>query len=401
MGLHDEREVTMSTRQIAGRFALTMGLGITLGACTDDHALGPDSAAGVERAGAPTVSVLTWNVYVGARLENLLAVEDPMTIPFQVAGVFADVQATSFPERAEVIADRIVSLRPHVVALQEVSLFRIQSPGDFLAGNPIEATDAVLDFLQILHDALAARGANYDVAATSQNFNIELPIYNPATGLDDIRLTDFDVLLVRADVAWSNPQHGHFGAALPIELGGQTLYKQSGWASADIVVKGLPYHVATTHLEAADFADGQVNPELEGLQLLQASELLEIMSAWPDPVILTGDLNSAADGSSTATYGLVRDAGFVDTWNVGPPRGRGYTSNQAPDLRNAASELFHRIDYVLYRDVESQGSSSFHGSVHAELIGEEPGDRTPGGLWPSDHAGVYTELRPAPGLGLR
>jgi len=32
------------------------------------------------------------------------------------------------------------------------------------------------------------------------------------------------------------------------------------------------------------------------------------------------------------------------------------------------------------------------GGVHATVVGDESADRTPSGLWPSDHAGVVASL---------
>jgi hypothetical protein len=32
-------------------------------------------------------------------------------------------------------------------------------------------------------------------------------------------------------------------------------------------------------------------------------------------------------------------------------------------------------------------------TVRADVVGEEAADRTAGGLWPSDHAGLVTTLR--------
>ena len=63
----------------------------------------------------------------------------------------------------------------------------------------------------------------------------------------------------------------------------------------------------------------------------------------------------------------------------------GFTAGQAELLENVPSKLDHRIDYVLYqpRGVEA---------VAAEVLGEELEDRTPTGLWPSDHAGVVATL---------
>lgn len=376
-------------------------VGLALGACDRDSLMGPNGPSfGSDRAGSPALDVMTYNVYVGAQINDLLLVEDPADIPFEAARLFGIVQQTNFPERAQAIADQIERVRPHAIGLQEISLFRIQSPGDFLSGNPIPATTPVLDYLGILMQALADRGLSYSAAVVSQNFDLEVPIVNFNTGgLDDIRLTDFDVILVREGVSWSNPQNANFGAALPIELGGQTLFILRGWASVDITFKDLPYRFVNTHLEPADIAPGVVVPELAALQAAQLAELLGVVDASPHPVVMVGDLNSAADGSTTETYQDVIDAGFVDAWLVGPPRGVGYTSNQAFDLLNATSQLFHRIDFVLYRDEFTRRTGTFQGAVKADVIGEDQADRTPSGLWPSDHAGVRASLTIAPGRG--
>jgi len=374
---------------------------LTASACTDRSPLAPSLEVSGDEA-APSLDVLTWNVYVGARLENLLLVQDPNQIPFEVAAIVGQVVATDFPSRAEAIADQIEATRPDVISLQEVSEFRTQSPGDFLAGNPVAASTPFLDWLQILGDALAARGLSYDVAVRSQNFDIELPMVNFSTGgLDDVRLTDYDVVLVRSGVYWTNAASGNFAAALPIDLGGVQIAKPSGWASVDLDVAGEWYRYVNTHLEAADLAPGVVDPDLAALQAGQLYELSQIMDGSPHPVILTGDLNSAADGSTTTAYEDLLDDGFVDIWRTGQPRGAGYTANQAPDLQNATSQLYHRIDFVLFRNALSGTSGHLTGSARAELLGESPADRTPGGLWPSDHAGVYAELMLAPGAGNR
>jgi hypothetical protein len=371
------------------------------GGCDPEGITAPSAwSPDLERSGDPALDVLTYNVYVGARIEELLQVEDPNQIPFKAAELFAKIQGTRFEERAVAIADQIARRRPHLVGLQEISLFRVQSPGDFLAGNPQAAAIPVLDYVEILTDALAARGLSYTVAAASTNFDIELPIVNFGTGgLDDIRLTDFDVVLVRDDVEWSNPQNANFAAVLPIDLGGATIPKPSGWASVDVVFKRLPYRFVNTHLEPADVAPGVVVPELAALQAAQIDELLAIVDASPLPVIMAGDFNTDDDGSTTPTYQAVRDAGFIDAWLVARPQGEGFTANQAPDLRNPVSQLFHRIDFIFYRDRFTRESGLFQGSVDAERVGAEEGDRTASGLWPSDHAGVAASLRIAPGLG--
>ncbi len=376
-----------------------LALGLVLGGCDRDSVMGPTPPdLTVARAGSPALNVVTYNVFWGARVEDLLLVEDPLEIPVAVAQIWGQVQATNFAERADAIAAKIATAKAHVVGLQEIALYRYQSPADF--AQP--ATDTVLDFLDILIDALDARGLSYTAASMTANFDIELPIIDFGTGsLDEIRLTDFDVVLVRDDVAWSNAAAGNFAAPLPIPLpDGSIIYKPSGWASVDITFKNLAYRFVNTHLEPADVGpNGEVNPDLAFLQSLQLQELLFIVNQSPYPVIMVGDFNSDDDGSTTATYQTVRDEGFVDAWLIGPQRGAGYTSNQAPDLLNATSQLFHRIDFVFYRDKFTKETGQFQGSVKAQVIGGTQGDRTPSGLWPSDHAGVWAALTIAPGLG--
>ena len=63
----------------------------------------------------------------------------------------------------------------------------------------------------------------------------------------------------------------------------------------------------------------------------------------------------------------------------------GFTAGQPELLDDVPSKLDHRIDYVLYQPRGVQ-------AVAAEVLGEELEDRTPTGLWPSDHAGVVGTL---------
>jgi hypothetical protein len=106
---------------------------------------------------APSVTVMTWNVYIGGDVQTAFtSLENPLQLPAEVSAFWADVNASDFPARAQSIAAIIARERPHLIGLQEVSQFLIQSPGDFLAGNPIQAQDIALDFLDELLSALTA-----------------------------------------------------------------------------------------------------------------------------------------------------------------------------------------------------------------------------------------------------
>lgn len=223
----------------------------------------------------------------------------------------------------------------------------------------------------------------------------------------DIRLTDFDVVLARGDVELGASGSRNFATNSVFEFGGASLEVLRGWAWVDATVRGRAFRFVNTHLEPADFAaparqddcpPRSVNALLHQIQLVQAGELLKWVESSPRPMILAGDLNSAADGCTTDTCGRVREADFVDAWQASGARDRGFTASQDLDLLNRVSKLFYRIDFVFYRGAaEALGGLV---AVNARLVGAQPGDRTPSGLWPSDHAGVSVTLRAPPGRGI-
>jgi hypothetical protein len=98
--------------------------------------LGQRDLLKAEEAGPPidsphTFTVLTQNLYQGADLTPLILAPSPQNVELVVSRV---VQ-TSFPERAKWLVDEIEETQPLLIGLQEVSLWRSQTPGDFLTGN--------------------------------------------------------------------------------------------------------------------------------------------------------------------------------------------------------------------------------------------------------------------------
>lgn len=319
------------------------------------------------------VRVMTQNMYVGTDVDKVLAAASPEQIPFLVAEAWATLQATNLAERVSAMADQIARTRPHLIGLQEVSLIRMQSPGDLIVGGSVPAETIVVDFLDSLFAALEARGLEYYLAAIVQNTDVEVPMITPNfTSFDDIRLTDFDAILARGDVATANVHAANFSAALPVAALGLTVLR--GWVSVDATIKGATYRFVNTHLEP-----------YEPVQLLQAAELIGGLASETRPLILVGDFNSDAEAHG-ATYEMLREAGYTDVWRRHHThRHPGFTCCQAPDLRNEQSLLDRRIDGIFVR----------HGSArhtYARRIGHRQQDRTPSGLWPSDHAGLFARL---------
>ena len=218
----------------------------------------------------PAVRVMSRNLYLGADINRVLLAADPTQIPLLVAQTWGVVQQTNFAERASAIADEIEAARPHLVGLQEVSLFRMQDPGDLLIGGQTLPTEVVLDFLDILLDALEARGLSYTAVAISEGIDIELPLARSATEFADIRLTDREVILARSGVLVDDIVEAQFQAAVPITVGGVPTSIPRAYASVQATVAGRDIRFVTTHLET-----GAAEP----IQAFQAAELVGIVAA--------------------------------------------------------------------------------------------------------------------------
>ena len=316
--------------------------------------------------------VVTRNLYLGAELGPIFAAQTPQQLVGAVSATYAAALASDFPGRAELLADEIVASGAHLVGLQEVSRWRTGAAGTV-------AETVVQDFLQILLDALAARGAAYETVSVSEAFDGQLPAFDPAVGMFEARLTDRDVILARADLPPSqlkvlSADDGRFAAALELPVLGTPLRVERGWNAVDVKVRGKVVRFVNSHLEAFD--PGEV------VRRAQAQELLAGPLATDLPVILVGDFNSAAP--TGVAYGELLGGGFVDAWTTARPGEDGLTCCHAADLLNPVPTFRTRIDLVLSRGLEA---------LTAERIGDDAGARTAEGRWPSDHAGVVARLR--------
>jgi endonuclease/exonuclease/phosphatase family metal-dependent hydrolase len=329
------------------------------------------------------VTVLSRNLYHGANLEPAiaaLATGNPAVFIPAVSEVWAKVRATDFPQRAEALADEVLRAQPTLIGLQEAALWQTGP-----ALDPAPASHVEYDFLQNLVDELAERGLHYAVATTNVNWAAEAPAVTHRGVLEDLRLTDRDALLVRTDLPVSvfqvtGVQSGDFIHNLIVPLPSGPFVTERGWTAVDAAAYGQAFRFVNTHLEPES-----TNPLVNAIQVAQANELLAGPGATMLPTIFAGDFNSRADGMGTASYGVLVGAGFTDAWTVTHPSELGNTSGHAENLLNSAVNLTQRLDLVLFRgDVAP---------LSVEVVGDEPGDRLPSGLWPSDHAGVVASLR--------
>jgi hypothetical protein len=332
---------------------------------------------GAAKGSAKALKLMTRNLYLGADLAPTFGAGSIPALVEAVNGVYAMVQATNFPERAKALADEIAAFDPHVVGLQEVTLWRSESPwSQSLTPN---ATEVEYDFLEILLDELAARGKSYAEVITATNFDAEAPRGIFPTDLHDVRITDRDVTLARTDLpqhvfSVTNKQQGNYEARTFIPLLGAQIPVPRGWNAVDVTLQGRTVQVVNTHLEPFDLVT----------QVDQATDLLEIIDRLNSgsPTVLLGDLNSAAP--SGESYRIFIGAEFVDAWTATRGDDPGFTWGHAENLRNPEPALTERIDFVLTRGGIRASS--------ANRVGHEVEDRTPSGLWPSDHVGVWAVL---------
>src|SRR5215204_6958279 len=198
----------------------------------------------------PPIPVMTRNLYLGADLSPVFAAAakgDGPGIVQTTTDAWQDVKATNFPERAGALAGEIENSEPLLVGLQEVSLFRTGLP-DSITGTPTPAEHVELDYLDILLKELDQRGLHYAPVTITKEADAENPGYTAPGVLQDIRLTDRDVILARTDVSsskvqLSNRQMGNYAtyASLPIGHTGQSIKLLRGWGSVDVTLRGQTF----------------------------------------------------------------------------------------------------------------------------------------------------------------
>ena len=325
--------------------------------------------------------VMTRNVYFGSSLQRAAQATNPQQFLDAVATIFNNVQANDFPARAKALAREIDDADPALVGLQEVAVWR-RGPVGVLDGPVTPANEVVIDFLPLLMAELKARGLTYDVVRTQEELDLEGPAGAPY--FRDIRLTSRDVLLAKhgaVDVHDSSSATYQATSAIPTLLGPLTV--RASWVAADVTVNKRRFDFVTTHLEP-------FNP------VVRAAQARELVAAGgpagpsEDPVVLVGDLNSdPADSSPHGdAFDVLAGAGFADTWTQANGSAPGYTHGFGELLNDPDTSGFDtRIDHVLTRGAEAPASK-------AKLVGLDADNRTPTGLWPSDHAGLVTTVYP-------
>ncbi len=404
-------------------FLSILAVGLLAGCDDGSQPLTPDLEEDLQVTAKPfkslirnPLTVMTRNVYHGGDIGPVLAVgfSDLEALSQAAAGVWAEVQANDFRERAVALVDEIETARPDIVGIQEFARF-VTLGLNFTSGE-YDLT-GVIDFEAILQGELDARGLPYSVLAVQDNTVVRVPVAGFKSDgrfipTELVQLEVRDGVLARNDLDVEDVTQGNYEAVqiLGVDPFGAPIEMKRGWIRVDADIDGVPHHFITTHMEIQPFSS---------VQLLQTEELLtEVVDGLDGITVLMGDFNSNAAGSPgdptwTRTYREVLEAGFEDSWKVAHP-GRsweGLTCCHASDLLNPMPDFDQRIDFIFIRTEGAKQPKaqfrrtgpiwpqrSFPGAMSVEIIGDDPNLKTePSGLWPSDHAGLVADFWMAPG----
>lgn len=368
-----------------------------------------------------SIDVMTQNQYLGADLTPVIAAPDAAAFNRAVLDVIGQIADNDLPARARALAKLIAQREPELVGLQEVFAFiceDLPEHNGFGCSHPSIA-GAVNDHLALTEAALLDIGADYVVAATVQNINIQIPVDTDLDGDFNILVTivDRDVILAHGDLAYTQVLYSDFCVRPSADGGPGCNYEivataddaalgpiviERGWVGIDVTIDGKDYRFVNTHLEGKR-PDGTDASSI--VQALQAAELIQVLESSTPPgasLIVVGDINSSPDDPIIANptmlspfpqiippYKQFVRSGYTDAWDLRPGHQPGYTCCQLKDLSNMQSIHEERIDVIFSNDVPSSVKKP-------RVLGSKVSDKTPPaglGLWPSDHGSVAAELQ--------
>lgn len=390
--------------------ALGCVLGLTVGS------LGMTGPAQAKNPPAKPVTVMTRNIYLGGDINRpveaaLRAAAEPGANQFTIVTALANathvtraiVDRTDFTVRGRLLADEISRVKPDLIGLQEVALWR-HGPLQLAQVGIPNAQTVDYDFLQILLDDLAARGTRYVAASVANRADVESPsftgpITSPGGDPRDIRLTMRDVVLVRASGSLTllAERQDVYEVNLQVGVAGVTFDFDRGYQWVDVRAGAQRFRFVNTHLEAFS----------SDIALAQANELLTEATSPDHSTVVVCDCNSDPANNAIkpidrvphkAPYELITSPGhFTDLWKASgrPADLPGFDGGDTSGLNETVNEptpgsWTHRIDMVFGRTADGDALTTDRG----EVTGRDRDPRDPvTGLWPSDHAGVVMRVR--------
>jgi hypothetical protein len=284
--------------------------------------------------------------------------------------------------------------------MQEVALWRTGACTE--SPIPPKATTVRYDFLKLLLVELNKGAKGYRVVVSQPEFDFEVyantdgdqstaapgcPLGSELNG----RLTMRDVILAKVGgtaktkVRTSKAKAGHFDTLLQVKPAGVTVDVTRGWTAVDAIVN--------THLEAfdsqtsnhtskdTDVGNGQIR-EAQGKELFASGG----PATGKLPVVLLGDLNSdtkteVKPGDGLA-YAALTGAGFVERATSNPLGCCLNASVLTAGGGGSIADFDHKVDHIMTNAPNKVKLKS------SAVLGRNPVN----GFWPSDHAGLFSQL---------
>ena len=258
----------------------------------------PADAGKPKHPPAKPVTVMTRNLYLGADINRpvtaALAAQAPGGTPQQILVALANathvtraiVDETDFTVRAGLLADEIVATEPDLIGLQEVAWWRHGRLELDKVGSP-NATVTDYDFLQMLLDALAARGWSTKRSASPRvptSRRRASPADREGPDARDVRLTMRDVVLMHVEDGLSVLDEGQavYDVNLQVPLLGRTISFDRGYQWVDVRAGAQRFRFVNSHFEAFS----------SDIAFAQAAQLLDEAVAEDTTTVFVCDCNS-------------------------------------------------------------------------------------------------------------
>jgi len=362
--------------------------------------LAPTVSEAAKKKKDPDITVMSRNIYLGADLGPAIEAGSLPEAVDAAGEIFNQVVRTNFPARAKLLAKEIKRAKPDLLGLQEVALWRVQTPSDYTA---TPATEVRYDFLKTLRQELRDRGMPYRLVVKQNEFDEELPADTDGSdatgtffGADlDGRLTMRDVILKRAGtkVKTGETDKAQFENRYEAEVGGIPIPVERGWVSVEAKVEATErtkkrrFRFINTHFEA--FGD----PEIREAQARELFEQGGPLRGTGKQLILLGDINSGNQQDRVgapfsnpedplAYEALTEDFGLD---RVGKRQTCCYPSSDLSSEEIGSYRFDHTVDHVMVLPTIRQ--------LGGYVTGDDPTVTTPQGLVSSDHGGVVSKLR--------
>ena len=260
------------------------------GAATDAAPISPSAADPGNAGGNKRLTVMSWNLYLGAELGPVIGRHQRGRARGRRHGGLGDGGEERLPGARGGDRGRIALGAARADGLQEAYTWRLgESPTRWWSSTTTSRRCST-------SSPPAGCGTAWPRARRSPTSRPILVSVDPLVTAS-VRGTDSEVILARGDVRTANPEAHVFPSEHLLQLSvlGQPLEVKRGWASVDVKHQGVSLHLVSTHLEA-------FHP---GLRAPQAHDLAAALAGETSPVVLIGDLNSRPAGRRRRQPGCV------------------------------------------------------------------------------------------------